>query len=88
MRPEVLTRTLDATRGLRWSPALLAVLADELYVGDTVEELLGTPLSLLDESHYPQAIALALVLRHSWQPDDLTYMLARLGLVPEPTPEE
>lgn len=67
---------------MSWSAALLELFVEEMYVGDALEELLGTPLRLLDASRYPQAIALALVLRHSWQPDDLRYVLARLGLPP------
>jgi len=87
MRPELLRSTLDATNTLRWSPLLLEVLTEEMYVGDSLEELLGTPLRSLDEARYPQAVALALVLRHSWQPDDLKYVLERLGLAP-PSPSE
>jgi len=63
---------------------LLELLSDEMYVGDALEELLGTPLQLLEEARYAQAIALALILRHSWQPDDLEYVLDRLGLVASP----
>jgi hypothetical protein len=29
---------------------------------------------------YPQAVAVALILRHSWHPDDLALILKRLKL--------
>lgn len=87
VRPEQLRRAVDATNALSWSPVLLELLSEEMYVGDALEELLGTTLRSLDEARYPQAVALALVLRHSWQPDDLRYVLERLGLAP-PWPSE
>jgi hypothetical protein len=31
-------------------------------------------------SRYPQAIAVAIALRHSWQPDQLTRLARRLGI--------
>lgn len=80
MRPMALGHAVDATSEISWSADLLELFVEEMYVGDALEELLGTPLRLLDPSRYPQAVALALVLRHSWQPDDLRYILDRLGL--------
>ena len=80
VRPEILHRALDGTSAMSWSAVLLELLVDEMYVGDALEELLGTSLHSLDVSRYPQAVALALVLRHSWQPDDLEYVLDQLGL--------
>lgn len=35
--------------------------------------------------NYPQLGALALVLRHSWFPEDLARIIADLGLSPSPT---
>ena len=86
-RSTLLSNALAATASLPWSPALIELLAEEMFVADALEELLGVKLHSLDAARYPQAIALALVLRHSWQPDDLRYVLDRLGLLPE-TPRE
>ena len=65
---------------MRWSPALVELLFEELYVDDSLEELLGARVRGLQKRQYPQAIAMALVLRHSWLPQDLACILKRLGL--------
>lgn len=83
-RSDSLAYALEATRSLQWSRELFEFLSDELYVTEALESLLGTPLRLLDETTYPQAIALALLLKHSWQPEDLAYALERLGLATPP----
>ena len=88
IRPEVLRRALERTSTLSWSPVLMELLVDEMYVGDALEALLGTSLRSLDAARYPQALALALVLRHSWQPDDLHYVLEQLGLASDVSSEE
>jgi hypothetical protein len=49
-------------------------------VDDHFEELLGRALGNLRPGQYAQAIAVALILRHSWHPDDLACMLKRLKL--------
>ena len=54
------------------------VLIEELYVEEEFRALLGDP-EVLPRRRYPQAIALALALRHSWRPDDLACILGRLG---------
>ena len=53
---------------------------EELYVDDHFEELLGRAPGDLRPGQYAQAIAVALILRHSWHPDDLACMLKRLKL--------
>ena len=65
---------------LRWSPSLMEVLLEELYVDDGLEGLLGKPPNELQVRQYPQAIAAALILRHSWRADDLACILERLGM--------
>jgi hypothetical protein len=65
----------------------MKVLAEELYVDETLEALLGSSLNKLQRRRYPQAVAIALILRHSWRTDDVGSILERLelkGLVPEP----
>ena len=64
---------------------MLNLLFEELHVDESLEELLATAPRLLKRRQYPQAIAAALVLRHSWNEDDLGYILGRLGLTAEPT---
>jgi hypothetical protein len=59
---------------------LAELLFDELYVDDSLEELLSARVQELQKRRYPQAIAVALILRHSWRADDLYYILERLGL--------
>ena len=81
MRPALLRKATTATTGLDWSPALLATLLDELDENDGIEWLLGPDRKERDVDDYPQAIALALILRHSWQPDDLHWILESLHLI-------
>jgi len=56
------------------------VLLEELYVDDGLEGLLGKSPNELQVRRYPQAVAVALILRHSWRADDLACILARLGV--------
>jgi hypothetical protein len=78
-RPRIIRTVVSATKALRWSPALVEAILEELYVDDHFEELLAAP-GELKARQYPQAIAVALILRHSWHPDDLACILKRLGL--------
>lgn len=65
-------------KSLPWSSNLLELLIEELYIDDSLEELLGERLQDLPRRRYPQAIALALALRHSWRADDLASILEQL----------
>jgi hypothetical protein len=81
VRLGILRSVAAATESLRWSPALLVeLLCEELYVDDSLEELLGARVRGLQTRQYPQAISMALILRHSWRADDLACILERLGL--------
>lgn len=80
VRPRLLRAAVDATRSLRWSAKLLELLIEELYVDEPLEELLRARLSQLQKRRYPQAVAIALILRHSWRADDLACVFERLGL--------
>ena len=40
----------------------------------------GSRQAELQVRQYPQAVAVALILRHSWRADDLACILERLGL--------
>jgi hypothetical protein len=79
-RPAYVRSALIATKALRWSRPLIEAVLEELYVDDHFEELLGRAPGDLRPGQYPQAIAVALILRHSWHPDDLACMLKRLKL--------
>lgn len=83
VRPRAVRSAVAATASLRWSPSLMEVLLEELYADDGLEELLGTPPEKLQVRQYPQAVAVALILRHSWRADDLACILARLGVTDE-----
>lgn len=58
----------------------MEVLLQELYVEEGLEELLGEAPDGLQVRQYPRAIAVALILRHSWHADDLACIVERLGL--------
>jgi hypothetical protein len=80
MRADQLHEALMRSEDLRWSSSLFRALIEELYVDDGLERLLGLPLDRIRRRDYPRAIALALLLRHSWLPHDLSATLERLGL--------
>ena len=80
-RPLILNEFLNRTRDLCWSRELIDLLLDELHVSDEFDDLIGrVPPSA--PVNYPQLLALALVLRHSWFPEDLTRIIAETGVEP------
>jgi len=79
-RPQLVRAAVSATKALRWSRPLVEAVLEELYVDDHFEELLGRAPGDLRPGQYAQAVAVALILRHSWHPDDLACMLKRLRL--------
>jgi hypothetical protein len=58
----------------------LELLIEELYIDESIEALLGKHPHALPMRRYPEAVAVALILRHSWRADDLACMVERLGL--------
>ncbi len=70
--------------GLKWNRALLTLLLDELYVDDVFDGMIGRPKDLTF-ARYPQAVAFAIGLRHSWRPDDLRMIERRLRLFSSPS---
>src|SRR4051794_28896888 len=80
VRPRAVRSAVSATAMLRWSPSLMEVLLEELYVDAGLEGLLGKSPSELPIRDYPGAVAAALILRHSWRADDLACILKRLGV--------
>jgi hypothetical protein len=81
VRPAILRKATTATVGFDWSPALFSALLEELGENDGLESLLGPVPTDLDVVAYPQAVALALILRHSWQPHHLRRILESLELI-------
>ena len=65
---------------LSWTPALFALLLDELYVDDLFTTVVGNP-DAIPPRGYAHAVAVAIVLRHSWRPDDLEAVVDRLGAI-------
>ena len=77
-RLEALRLIAWRTKKLSWTPALLALLLDELYIDDLFTEVVGDP-EAIPPRDYARAVAVAIVLRHSWRPDDLEAVVDRLG---------
>ena len=69
----------QGTATARWSSRLLCVLLEELYVDEEITDFVGDPRRL-PVARYPQALIVALALRHSWRPDDFQRLLKRLGI--------
>ena len=80
-RPVILENFLKHTRDLRWSRELIDLLLDELHVSDEFDDLIGrVPPSA--PVNYPQLVALAVILRHSWYPEDLARIIAETTVEP------
>jgi hypothetical protein len=70
-----------SARSLTWSRALLDTLLEELHVSEEFDVLCGR-VARLPARQYPRLVAIALLLRHSWCPEDLERTATRLGLQP------
>lgn len=79
LRPQFLRLLAERSATLAWSQALLIVLLDELDVDDSLAEFVGD-LRHVSVRQFPQVIAVAIALRHSWRPDTLTHLARRLGI--------
>ena len=77
-RVEALRRIARQLKTLTWSPDLLALLLDELYVDELFTEVVGDPVTIPPQES-ASAVAVAIALRHSWRPDDLAAVARRLG---------
>ena len=69
----------EGARGLTWSRGLLHALLEELHISDDFDVLVGR-VARLPASQYPRLLAIALLLRHSWCPQDLSRAATQLGL--------
>jgi hypothetical protein len=68
-RIPALEALLERTNGLELSRDLLLLLLEELAIDDDFDEIVGNPDNI-SPARFPQAIAMALALRHSWRRDD------------------
>ena len=78
-RLDDLRRLAEGANGLTLSRGLLHALLEELHISDDFDVLVGR-VAHLPASEYPRLLAIALLLRHSWCPQDLSRTAARLGL--------
>jgi ParB/RepB/Spo0J family partition protein len=79
LRPQALQLIASRTAKLPWSRGLMATLLEELNIDGSFTELVGRPQGL-PTRRYPQAIAVALALRHSWRREELVKFARRLGI--------
>jgi len=75
-RPFILDDFVDRAGDLSWSRELIDLLLEELHVSDEFDALIDRipPAQIND----PQLVAFAMVLRHSWFPEDLARVIAVL----------
>lgn len=78
-RLRVLRIFAEAARGIRLSRRLLNALLEELHVSDDFDRLVGSVDRVL-ASQYPRLLAIALLVRHSWNPQDLDRIAEVIGL--------
>jgi hypothetical protein len=76
-RVRTLRRFVKRSAQQRWSRSLLRLLFYELGVGDDFSEFVG-PLENVPARRYPQAVAVALALRHSYRKDMLHNFIVQL----------
>jgi hypothetical protein len=78
-RPEILQFLVDHTKDLSWSRRLITLLLEELHVSDDFDNVVSS-IDVSTSEQYPRLVAIALLLRHSWYPDDLDNAALWLGL--------
>src|SRR5207237_10486341 len=77
LRPGALRLFAARTATLPWSRALLKLVVRELYPDDLFTELIGN-LDRVPRRRWPQVIAIAVALRHSWRQDGLARIVKSL----------
>ena len=78
-RLDDLRAVAEGAVGLVLSRGLLHALLEELHISDDFDVLVGR-VARQPASQYPRLLAIALLLRHSWCPQDLARTATRLGL--------
>ncbi len=79
VRPRAMRLFAARTAKLHGSRALLKLLVEELYPDDLFTELVGN-LDRVPRRRWPQVVAIAIALRHSWRRDGLARIAKRLGV--------
>ena len=79
LRPQILSELVEQSNDLPWSSRLITLLLSELHVGDEFYDLVDSADQPAPQQ-YAQLIAIALLLRHSWFPEDLADTAVWLGL--------
>lgn len=79
LRPRAMRLVAQRTSKLPWSRMLLRLLLEDIRTDDLFLEVMGKP-EALPTSKYPQAIAVALAVRHSWQRESFITFSKRLGV--------
>jgi hypothetical protein len=77
LRPSAMRVFAARTVKLHCSRALLKLLVEELYPDDLFAELVGN-LDRVPLRRWPQVVAIAVALRHSWRRDGLARIAKRL----------
>ena len=79
LRPRAMRLFAARTAKLPWSRGLLNTLVEELYPDDLFTELVGD-LDRVPRRRWPQVVAIAVALRHSWRRDGLARIARRLHI--------
>ena len=79
VRPRVLRLFAARATNLRWSRILLKLVVEELYPDDLFSELIGN-IDRVPRRRWPQVLAIAVALRHSWRRDGLARIAKRLRM--------
>lgn len=79
LRPRAAQLLADAAVKIGWSQKLMTALLTELSVDDLFSTVVGKPHTV-PARRYPQAVAVAIVLRHGWQREEFVRMAKRLGV--------
>src|ERR1700726_2905086 len=77
LRPHAMRLFAARTARLHGSRTLLKLLVEELYPDDLFTELVGD-LDRVPLRRWPQVVAIAVALRHSWRRDSLASIAKRL----------
>ena len=77
LRPRAMRLFAARTATLHGSRALLKLVVEELYPDDLFTELVGD-LDRVPRRRWPQVVAIAVALRHSWRRDGLATVAKRL----------
>jgi hypothetical protein len=77
LRPSAMRLFAGRTEKLQWSRALLKLLIDELHPDDLFTELIGD-IDRVPSRRWPNVVAIAVALRHSWRREGLTNVARHL----------